>query len=52
MNVAQFTAPAHAAFEADESLTALALSSQLVAGGLLMSVVLPSGVARTRLAGR
>jgi hypothetical protein len=52
MNVAQFTAPAHAAFETDESLTALALSSQLVAGGLLLSVVLPPGVARTRLAGR
>lgn len=52
MNVAQFTAPAQAAFETDESLTALTLSSQLVAGGLLMSVVLPSGVARTRLAGR
>lgn len=52
MNVTQFTAPAQPAFEADESLTGLALSSQFVAGGLLLSVALPPGVVRTRLAGR
>jgi len=52
MNAAQFTAPAQPALEADETLTALTLSSQFVAGGLLMGVLLPPGVARTRLAGR
>lgn len=52
MNAAQFTAPAQPALEADETLTALTHASQFVAGGLLLSVVLPPGVTRTRLAGR
>ncbi|HAJ38078.1 MAG TPA: hypothetical protein DCL15_20595 [Chloroflexi bacterium] len=52
MNAAQFTAPNQPAFEADESLTALTFSGQLVAGGVLLSVVLPPGVVRARLAGR
>lgn len=52
MNGAQFTAPAQPALEADETLTALTHASQFVAGGLLLSVVLPPGVTRTRLAGR
>lgn len=52
MNVAQFTAPAQPASEADASLTALTFSSQHVAGGLLLSMVLPPGIAHARLAGR
>lgn len=52
MNVAQFTAPAQPTLEVDETLTALTYASQIVAGALLLSVVLPPDVARTRLAGR
>lgn len=52
MKRTQFTAPNRPEIDDDSAITALVASSRTVAGALLLSVVMPTGLAQEQLAGR